>query len=86
MEKQSKTENYLSEVNSDSGSREGELGYDSETILSVLKSILLDLFFNSVDFRCWSLHPRDPDLNISHCTEVLDFIHILNPFLVCMAC
>ena len=86
MAKQSKTENYLSEVNSGSGSRKGELGNDSETILSVMKSILLDLFFNSVDFRCRSLHPRDPDLNVSHCTEVLDFIHILSPFFVCMAC
>ena len=38
--------NYLSEVNSDSGSRKllGELGNDSETILSILKSILLDFF------------------------------------------
>lgn len=46
MEKQSKTENYLSEVNSDSGLRKlfRELGNDSETILSILKSILLDFF------------------------------------------
>ena len=42
--------NYLSEVNSDS--LLGELGNDSETILSILKSILLDFFINSVDFRC----------------------------------
>lgn len=27
-------------------------------------------FLNSVDFRCWSLHPWDPVLNVSHCTEV----------------
>lgn len=72
MEKQNKMKNYLSEVHSDSGSRKlwGELGNDSETILSILKSILLDFFFNSVDFRSWSLHPRDPVLNVSHCTEV----------------
>ena len=37
---------YLSEVNSDSGSRKlfRELGNDSETILSILKSILLEFF------------------------------------------
>ena len=52
MEKQSKTENYLSEVNSDSGSRKRELRNDSEAILSIMKSILLDFIFNSVDFRC----------------------------------
>ena len=47
MEKQNKMKNYLSEVNSDSGSRKllGELGNDSETILSILKSILLDFFY-----------------------------------------
>ena len=63
-------ENYLSEVNSDSGSRKGELRNDSEAILSSMKSILLDFIFNSVDFHCWSLHPQDSELNVSHYTEV----------------